>query len=431
MNGVRTLLIAALLGTLMNVPAQALDLDTVFKEVVQSNPSLSAARTKIVAAEDRVGPAGAWPSPMVMLGAMNVPVGGGFDEQPMTMKQVSVTQRVPVFGRTGLARRAAGEGVVAEAAASEMAQYETLGMAWEAYARAYYASQRREVAQAHRHIMTRMVQSAHARYESGAGRLEDVLRAEAEEAQVLADLEMFKAEERAARADLDALRGRRAGGAPAPLDTLPVVRVPADAAAWQVAVSDQHPRLREFAARARNSRLAATAARRMAWPDLSLQFGYGFRETLVGNRPQDDMWTAMVGFQLPIFAGQRELQMGAEREAMASIADDQRHAEELHLRARVASIHAQAMAADRTVGLLADTVVVTQRRALDASWSAYTAGTSDLWRTLEAAHVLYMDEVALTRARESRARAEARFLALTGRGDLMGVTLPPVRGSNS
>ena len=56
---------------------------------------------------------------------------------------------------------------------------------------------------------------------------------------------------------------------------------------------------------------------------------------------------------------------------------------------------------------------------------------SRLWRTLEAAHMLYMEEVSLTRARESVARAEAKFLALTGRGDLLGVTLPPVPGGKS
>jgi len=139
----------------------------------------------------------------------------------------------------------------------------------------------------------------------------------------------------------------------------------------------------------------------------------------------------MVGFEVPIFAGQSELRMAGERDAMAAAAEDQKHAERLKLIADVSATHAEAAASVRTVGLLADTVVATQRRALEASWSAYTAGTTDLWRTLEAAHQLYMENLALTRAREALARAEAEFLALTGRGDLLGVPLPPVPGSNS
>jgi len=431
MKEVREWLLAGVLVALSAVPVQALDLNTVLGEVARANPSLQASRAMVGAAEERVGPAGAWPSPMVMMGVMNVPTTGALDQEPMTMKQVNVSQRVPVFGSKGLARRSARQGLAEEEASNEMAHYEAFGMAWRVYAGAYYAAERRRAAEAHLAIMNRMVESARARYESGVGRLEDVLRAQAEQARMLADIEMFRAEERSARARLDALRGRTAGAADDSLAPPPDVAVPADASGWVAAVNDGHPRLRELDARAKSRRLSAAAARRMAWPDLSLQFGYGFRETLSSGKSQDDMWSAMVGFEVPIFAGQSELRMADERDAMATAAEDQKHAERLKLIADVSATHADAAASARAVGLLADTVVVTQRRALEASWSAYTAGTTDLWRTLEAAHQLYMENLALTRAREALARAEAEFLALTGRGDLLGVPLPPVPGSNS
>jgi outer membrane protein TolC len=95
----------------------------------------------------------------------------------------------------------------------------------------------------------------------------------------------------------------------------------------------------------------------------------------------------------------------------------------------VRAAHATAAAAQRTVGLLADTVVVAQRRAVDASWAAYGAGATDLWRVFEATHALYNEEIALTRARQELARAGARMLSVSARGDLLGVRLPEIERS--
>jgi outer membrane protein TolC len=137
------------------------------------------------------------------------------------------------------------------------------------------------------------------------------------------------------------------------------------------------------------------------------------------------MFSAAVALMVPLFAGSRELSEAAEMDAMARAAEAERRAVELELLEQVSAAHAAAAAARRSVGLLGDTVVVTQRRAVDASWSAYTAGVTDLWRVFEASHALYNEEVALTRARQELARAEAQMLSLTGRGDLLAVALPP------
>jgi outer membrane protein TolC len=170
----------------------------------------------------------------------------------------------------------------------------------------------------------------------------------------------------------------------------------------------------------------------MTWPDLELRGSYGWRQTLAGSAhggplEQDNMFSATVGFMLPIFAGSRERSEAAGMDAMARASEAERVAAELDLRAQVAAIHATAAAARRTVGLLADTVVTTQRRASDASWVSYRAGTTDLWRVFESTHTLYSEEIALVRARQELARAEAQMLSLTGRGDLLGVVLPTLR----
>ena len=423
-----TAAVITLCGALITPPPSvALDLEGALRQVASSNPTLEARRAMVEAARRRVAPAGAWASPMMELGVVNVPTNGRFDMDPMTMKMVGLSQRVPVFGANRLARGAARAEVRGESAAAEMTAFEIWGMTWESYADAYYAAELARLAEGHGAVMERMILSARARYESGNGRLEDILRAQAEQARTLADVATFRAEERSARARLDALRGVMPG---IPADSLappPTAVVPASPAPWLAAVGPSHPRVREQQAQVDRYRLSARAARRMVWPDLDLRGSYGRREPLAGLYPQDNMFSASVGFMLPIFAGSRERSEGASMDAMARASEAELTAAALDLAAQVAAAHASAAAAQRTVGLLADTVVTTQRRAVDASWVSYRAGATDLWRVFESAHALYSEEIALMRARQELARAEAQMLSLTGRGDLLGVALPTPR----
>lgn len=434
-----TWIAAALLLCGSAAPARALDLEQVMREVAAGHPGLEAAHARAAGAQSMTGPAGAWPAPMIELAAANVPEDGVIDREPMTMRTVGISQRLPLFGRKGLDRQAARARAEAQRAGTGLAYFEAYGMAWRAYAEAWHAGERVRATAEHIGTLDRMAASARARYESGVGRLDEVLRAEAERARAVADLEMFRGEAQRARAMLDALRGLDPDGTrEETLEPPPAVEVPDAPAPWLAAIGDAHPGLAALEAEARGERLSARAARRMALPDLELGFMWGFRETLVRvdpaanppvmRVPQDDMWTARVGFMLPIFARSNELAEGRARDAMADAAEAERRAMRLELEAGVAGAHADAFASARTVRLLADTVVVTYRRALDASWSAYSAGTIDLWRTLDTAHDLWMQEIALSRAREMRAMAEARFIELTGRGDLLGVRLPPAPG---
>ncbi len=402
-------------------------LDEVLRDVVAGNPTLQARRAMGTAAEKRVAPAGAWESPMAELGVANVPTSGRFDTDMMTMKMVGLSQRVPLFGSNGLRRRAAREGAEAEAAATDRAHYDVYGAAMDAYADAYFSRRRAEEAAHHRGTMDRMAEAATARYRSGNGRLDDVLRAEAERARVLADQAAFEAAAARASARLDALRGKDPAAAPEPLAPPPVLSVPDEPGSWTAAALEHHPRLLEAEARTRGYELSARAERRMTWPDLTLRASYGFREANPQGVDRDDMFSAGIGFEIPIFAGQRQRARGAAFDAMARAAAAERRETELDLARGAHALHADARAAARTVSLLADTVVTTQRRAMDAAWSAYSAGSIDLWRVFESAHALYIEDLRLLDAQHDLARAQAALVALTGRGDLAGVTLPAMR----
>src|SRR6185369_10138238 len=127
-------------------------------------------------------------------------------------------------------------------------------------------------------------------------------------ARIVADAVSFAAEARAARARLDALRGRDAGGAAEELAAPPESLAPDSAAGWREAVA-AHPGVRALGERETGRREMARAARRMAWPELTLRAAYGFREPLAATTlhglpvpapENDDMWSAGVSLELPL-----------------------------------------------------------------------------------------------------------------------------------
>src|SRR6185503_15277555 len=238
----------------------------------------------------------------------------------------------------------------------------------------------------HRSLAAQAVESARARYKNGQGRLEDVLRSQAGQAMFEVDLAQFRAEALSARARLDALRGETPGSRVDSLAAPPDTALAGGVEAWLAAIGPSHPRLGERTSQAERYRLAASAMRRRLWPDLELRYAYGFREALHGTHVQDDMFSASVGVALPIFGPARA--DAAEMDAMARASEQERQAADLDLRAQVAAAHAAATSARWRSTMLADTVIMIQRSAVEASWATYRAGGSDLWRVLESTHAL-------------------------------------------
>ena len=404
----------------------ALDLPTTLRDVAAGNPDVAARAAMVEAARWRAEGTGRWSSPMLELGLVNVPTSGKLDEDPMTMRMVGLSQRVALSGAPGLARRAARSHVSADSAAREQTLSVVLALALEHYAEAYYARQRFDLAVAHAAAIDRLVESARARYQSGRGRLDDVLQAESERARLIADRVTFQAEARTARVRLDALRGVATDWN----DTLATPQLPAPGPSpdpWLAAVGPGHPRLRQLDARMQGYQLGAASARRSVWPDLELRGSYGFREPLAGlhtPQPQDDMFSVEVGLMLPLYGAGREGAEGREMDAMARAIAAESRAAQLELRRDILDAWEAANAGERVVSLLADTVLVSRQQAVEAAWAAYGTAHIDLWRAMESTHAVYREAVELTRARETLMRSKARLVAASSRVEGLGLEWP-------
>lgn len=426
MRSIRARALACAMLACATAPAAALDLPGALREAAAHSPALESQRAMAAADRARIAPAGAWAAPMLELGVQNVPASGRFDMDPMTMRMVGLSQRLPVNGALGLERRAAAATALASAAGAEAAHAEAMGEVWRAYAAAWGAAERARLAHAHESEMDALVRAARARYDAGGGDLGMLARAEAERARTRAEGVRLEADAVAARAALAERLGR--DPAAAGIDSLappPPAHVAESSAGFLATIGDAHPRLRALAATATSRRDAARAARRMAWPDLEAGVSWQHRGTVMGVR-QDDMWSATLGVMLPVFAGRRAGPMGDAMDAMARSAAADLRAERLALVRRVVGAHAAALAAQRRTALLADTLDAAEHRALASAWAAFTTGRGDMGAVLDVMHALYEDDMALADARQDLAAAEGELAGILASGDGLGVTLPAV-----
>jgi outer membrane protein, heavy metal efflux system len=417
--------VATLVLAVAPATAHALDLAQALQDVAAANPMLAAGRAEADATRQRIGPAGAWRDPEVEIGRMRelMPTPHGPAMETMTM--LGVSQRISIFGANGLSRGAARSFASGSDARVRARRREVLADAWMAYAAAWHAGERAAATRAHVVVMERAVWAARSRYGSGRGRLDEILRADAERARLGAAAEAHAAEAVGARAHLDALRGRDYAGLLA--DSLappPVPELPIDPAPLRAAVETGHPRLDELDAQAAGYRASASASRRTLFPELELHASVNLLEDDPVHGSYDNEWSASVAFMLPLFASNDELAEGAAMEAMATGAESERRAAGLDLRARLAGALAVAEAARVRVETYTDTVVPAARTALESAWSAYGGGTMDLAAVLDVSHALYDQEIELSRAREAYTMACARVYELTGRADLLGIAMP-------
>ena len=360
-------------GASAQVPSGGMDtlrLVTAVRLALDSNPMLRAVRAGAMAAGERVGPAGALPDPRLELALMNREAGDfGSTMDPMTMNQLQLTQMLPWPGKLGGARRAAEHG--AAAAAADAAEQERMLAARVrmAYLETAYADRAVEVMDRTRGLLRDLLEVSTAMYAVGDAAQQDVLRAQVEVARMSEEITRMGQMRVAAAARLNALLGREA---PSPIPGLELPDWPAgdlapldSLVAWALA---GRPALVARTERVAAAEASFGAARRELYPDFELGVAYQRRPLY------PDMVSLMVGVNVPLFAGARQLPLRREAAAMRDMAG----AELADLRsetvAQIVELRARAVR-DRNLGQLYRGSILPQAHAaVGAALAGYRVG---------------------------------------------------------
>ena len=242
-----------------------------------------------------------------------------------------------------------------------------------------------------------------ARYAAGMGTQQDVLRGQSERTRLLQQRRRDEAAEAAALVEVRRLLDRDADAhvvtasrlvPGAPLD------VPPEAETLGKAV-EATPEIRDAAALRERSRLAGDLARRGTQPDFVVSAAYMNR----GSLPL--MWSAGVGFSVPLFSGARTRPLAAEAGGLEESAATSETALRAIARARASErlIRMRQLAAEARLD--AEGVLVQDRLAVDAALASYRTGAVPFVTVLEALGTFYQDRRAAVGRLSGFLRAEA------------------------
>ncbi len=388
------------------------------QEVLAQNAGFRASKDAQAATIERIPTAGALPDPMVILGAISVPIPSfDFDAEPMTQLPVGLQQRFPFPGKQRAATASARADSAAGGAAVVAFEAQLASTATRAYYRYADAGTALAVWRGRVILANRTVAVTQSRYETGVAPQTDLLRARLRRAELEAEHRRLEAALTAADAQLNALRG--GAGAPlqpsALLDTtgrpaLDVLRdsLPSDTTLVAAAIATS-PALRVSAAQVERAERMASVFDVAGRPDFTVTLQNGFRFD-----GRESLLTGLVGISVPLWSGRKQAPAAraAHLEADAARA---RHADLLaQLAASITSAHAEVDAFQDRVRQTTDEIVPLAEAASSSALQRYQVGAVEFTSVLDTQDALFRAQLDLARLIADYASARARLAALVG-----------------
>jgi outer membrane protein TolC len=392
-------------------------LQPLVSEVLARSPERFRAEAEVAAEQERVPQAGALPDPTLLLGIQN----DGFKSIQIGTAETSFWQVLLTFpltwpGKPGLREDVAAAQVGVAQRALQRVQLSLTGEAARAFVDLLLTRGELELQERLEGLWRQAEQIARVRYALGSVPQSDLLRAQLEQTR----LQLLRISlETTERTQLQELNRLRLQPLETPLPTpsrLADLRWPSLPAAEEL-LADAEARSPDLA-RAHQTTVVAerrvTSAYRERWPDISVTAAIMPRGSL------EPMWAASVGLSVPLYWGQKQARVVAEREQERTAT--QRSAETVQqlLELRTRERHARLDAALRKIRLYREGLLIQSDAAVRSTLAQYQVGKVPFTAVLEVMRGLVNDEAGYLSA---IAETERLFIALRE------VSLEPPPGS--
>jgi cobalt-zinc-cadmium efflux system outer membrane protein len=390
----------------------SLSLDQVIRDVIRNNNRVAAARYMEVAAEAKVGPAGAWDDPMLMLGVANLPTSFDFSMDPMTMKMVGLSQNIPYAGQKGLQAKAAQAEAKAAGEDRRAMEVDLVLAARFAFADLFYRSRALEDMTSQNELLEDVVDAVTAKLAVDQTGQDEVLGAQAEQWRLQTQLLEAQQMVDESRYSLNILRGLDVTAPARPLATPTAVEPPPTPDAWLAAARQNYPPLQKLFRQSEAYGYSSIAAGRMSWPMLGLSANYAFRSSAEMEK-RDNMIGFQANISLPFFAGRQQKQMAASMNAMRKGVDDEAVQKWREVEARLRLLHTTALNLKQTMAIYRDRIIPAAEDAFRSALSGYSSNRVPYTNVLMFATGIYRDRLALNQVANQFARTMAEIESYT------------------
>jgi outer membrane protein TolC len=387
---------------------QVFQLEPLVQEAIEKNPKIIAARERHSALKEKVPQAGALEDPMLGFGVVNLPNNFDFNEEDMTAKEISVSQKFPFPGKRSLSEEAAAEEAEAGAAEVNEIANQVVRDVKTAFYDLSHAYRSMDAIQRNKSILEELVKITQSRYALGRGIQEEVIRSQVEISKMVDDLIMIEQQKRALAAKLNYFLNRPPNspvGRPAEVEFRPVALSIEDLQQKAVADSPMLKALKQdIAARGKN----VEAAKRDYLPDFNLKFAYGQREDRL------DMYTGMIEMNLPLFFKSKQERKVAESFANVRSAQAKYDSAQSEIFFMIADMGSMVQRLERRIELYRTGIIPQTRMQIDTAMSAYMVNKADFMTLLDSRMRLYRFELDYHEALTNYERSLAALEALVG-----------------
>ena len=387
-----------------------MNIEQLIEEAVQNNPEILAQKKRWELFKEKIPQASAFEDPMFGFGIISLPTNFSFKDEDMTMKEFSLSQKFPFYGK----RRLMGEMAGKEADAVFNEIQEKVNRIIKDVKTAYYelshVYRTTEVTQRNKKILEDFAKIAETRYAVGEGIQQDVLKAHVEVSKMVDELIMLEQRRRALEAKLIALLNRPPDSPMGEPEEFLYRTLSFTIEDLQKTALETNPTLKGMKKMIEAKEKAYDLAKREYYPDLTARFAYGQRD----NGPdmnRKDMLTGEVMINIPIFYKSKQERKAAEAMADIQATEAQYRAMKNEIQFMISDMASMIQRVERQVELYKTGIIPQASLQIGSAMSAYRVNKADFMTLLDSQMTLYRYELeyhlALTEYERNVANLEA------------------------
>jgi outer membrane protein TolC len=392
-------------------------LDRLIEEMQQNNPELQASYHQWQAISARAPRAGSLPDPVLGIGLMDLPVNTfAFDQEMMTGKQISFMQMFPFPGKQGTQKAI----VSSEAAAAEQnylqKQLELISSLKSIYFDLFYVDKAMATNQHNTELLNQIAVIAEARYRTGKGLQQDVLKAQLELSKLTDNLLDLQQQRQSLSAQLNFLLNRDPVSELAKPEGLKFIPYDKDLAELKTMAEKNNPYLLSWQLMNQQSYQKVQLAKKEYLPDFSVELAYTQREVLQNGEGGVDLVSGMVSLTLPLYFWNNQKKQVQESQLEAhSTLKMQENAGRMIFR-ELEKVYSDLLKNQKRLELFTYSIIPQANQTLQSSLAAYQVDKLEFLTVIENQLSLYEYELESYRILSDYHKNIAELDALTGTG---------------
>lgn len=349
---------------------------------------------------------GTLPDPQLKLGVVNISAETfEFDQEPMTQKVLGLSQAFPPVGLRDAAAKQYSSLADGQRAATVERRRAVRQQVRHAWLELFYQRQAKVLVMQSEDVFTQLAKITQYQYRAGRGNQQHVVRAQLEQS-LLQDRETeLEIKREQARVALEKWIGSVSGMPDMTFPKMPPVVIPSQ----ENEVLDQHPGIQMLAAQKQAARQNVVMNRSRKNPAWMLDVTYGQREA-----DRDDLFSAVVKLDLPLFTGSRQDQMVAAGQERLFAVEQQIKEKQRGLREMLARNVVTYQRTSQRMKYFKSTLLPQASQNTEAALNAYQSGVSDFGIVVRARLTELDSRLKYLRLKVDRAKANADIAYLLG-----------------